>query len=134
MNWNLKFIKDKIYSIDNDRFKEKRYVFSPFPPSDMHGFQDGDIRHIILADIMSRYMRMQNHNVLFPTGNNSLTKESFIECKKLYKSLDDKSTDIFYNQMVNLGIGIDDNKCINMRHGEYVSLLQNAFIELYERK
>ena len=133
MNWNLKFIQDKIYSIDNDRFKEKRYVFSPFPPANMHGFQDGDIRHIVLADLMARYMRMQNHNVLFPTGNNSLTKESFVECKKLYKSLDDKSTDIFYNQMVELGIGIDDNKSINMRHGEYVSLLQNAFIELYER-
>ena len=134
MNWNLKFINDKIYSVDNDRFKEKRYVFSPFPPANMHGFQDGDIRHIVLSDIMARYMRMENHNVLFPTGFNSLTKESFQECKKLYKSLDDKSVEVFYDQMVKMGIGIDDQKCINMRHAEYVSLLQNAFIEFYERK
>lgn len=133
MDWNLKFINDKIYSVDNDRFKEKRYVFSPFPPANMHGFQDGDIRHIVLADIMARYMRMENHNVLYPTGFNSLTKESFQECKKLYKSLDDKSVEVFYDQMVKMGIGIDDQKCINMRHAEYVSLLQNAFIEFYER-
>ena len=134
MNWNLRFINDKVYSIDNDRFKEKKYVFSPFPPTNMHGFLDGDIRHIILADIMARYLRFSNHNVFFPTGVNSITNDSYVECKKLYKSLDDRSCDIFYNQMVSLGVGIDEQKWINMRHDEYVALLQNAFIELYERK
>ena len=88
MNWNLRFINDKVYSIDNDRFKEKKYVFSPFPPTNMHGFLDGDIRHIILADIMARYLRFSNHNVFFPTGVNSITNDSYVECKKLYKSLD----------------------------------------------
>ena len=132
-DWNKRFIKEKCYSVDNDRFKEKAFVYAPFPEANKHGFQDGNIRHLVLADIMSRYLRMQNMNVLFPTGFNSVTSGSFIESKKMYKSLDDSSTNVFFDQMANLGIGISLNKCINMRHKEYISLLQLAFIDLYER-
>ena len=132
-DWNDRFIKEKCYSIDNDRFKEKAFVYAPFPEANKHGFQDGNIRHLIQGDIYSRYLRMQNMNVLYPTGFNSVTPGSFQESKKMYKSLGDESTDVFYKQMSRLGIGISDNKCISMRHKEYTSLLQLAFIDLYER-
>lgn len=132
-DWNQRFIKEKCYSIDNDRFKEKAFVYAPFPEANKHGFQDGNIRHLILGDILARYLRMENKNVLFPTGFNSVTPGSFQESKKMYKNLDDQSTDIFYNQMSRLGIGISDQKCISMRHKEYISLLQLSFIDLYER-
>ena len=49
INWNLKFIKEKCYSLDNDRFKKKSFVYAPFPEIDKHGFQDGEIREIILS-------------------------------------------------------------------------------------
>lgn len=133
IDWNLKFIKEKCYSLDNDRFKKKSFVYAPFPEIDKHGFQDGEIREIILGDILSRFLRMENENVLYPVGFNSITLKSFLESKKLYKVLDHTMEDIFYNQMSNLGIGISNEKCISMRGEEYIGILQNAFIELYER-
>ena len=133
MDWNLKFIKEKCYSLDNDRFKKKSFVYAPFPEIDKHGFQDGEIREEILGDILARFFRMENENVLYPLGFNSITLKSFLESKKLYKVLDHTQEDIFYTQMSNLGIGISNEKCISMRGEEYIGILQNAFIELYER-
>ena len=132
-NWNLRFIKEKCYSLDNDRFKKKSYVYAPFPETDKHGFQDGEIRSLVYADIIARFYRMENENVLFPTGFNSITSKSFLESKKLYKVLDSKTEEIFYNQMSDLGIGISNEKSISLRGVEYISILQNAFIELYEK-
>ena len=132
-NWNSRFIKEKCYSLDNDRFKKKSFVYAPFPEIDKHGFQDGEIRSIIYSDIIARFLRMENENVLYPTGFNSITSKSFLESKKLYKVLDSKTEEIFYNQMSDLGIGISNEKSISMRGVEYISILQNAFIELYEK-
>lgn len=132
-NWNLRFIKEKCYSLDNDRFKQKSFVYAPFVECDKHGFQDGNIRSIILADTYARFLRMENENVLFPTGYNSITAKSFAESKKLYKILDDKIEKVFYKQMCDLGVGISNEKNISMRGMEYLSVLQNAFIELYEK-
>ena len=132
-NWNDRFIKEKCYSLDNDRFKKKSFVYAPFKEADKHGFQDGEVRGIILADIIARYLRMENENVLFPVGYNSITAKSFQESKKLYKILDNKSEIVFYDQMRDLGIGISNEKTISMRGHEYISILQNAFIELYEK-
>ncbi|MBQ3252946.1 MAG: hypothetical protein IJA65_00180, partial [Acholeplasmatales bacterium] len=132
--WYKKWQQNKSFIIENDRLKSKSYVFAPFPKGNLYGFQNADIRGIIAGDVIARYQRLKDKNVLYPLGFHTLGSSSFIECKKYGNSLDDKISDVFYHQMLELGIGINDGKLIDMRHDEYVGNLQLAFLELYERK
>jgi leucyl-tRNA synthetase len=80
---------------------------------------------------MARFYRFTYNNVLFPTGYNTLANTAFLETRRL-NDINDIS-EIFYNQMIRLGIGINPNKDIKMNSNEYLSLLQYSFIDLYER-
>ena len=132
--WYKRWQSDKCFVVENDRLKKKSYIYVPFPKTNIFGFQDADIRRLIAGDIIGRYQRMQDKNVLFPTGFHSLCNSSFVENKKYSNVLNDDISDIFKNQMLSLGIGVNDAKCIDMRHKEFLGNLQNAFVELYERK
>ena len=128
-----KWQDDKYFVIDGDMLKEKRFVFSSFPTSNLYGFQNGKIRSMVIGDILSRYHRLQNRNVLFPIGFNTLSQSSFIESRKSSNSLNDDISKIFYNQLLRLGISINQNKVIDLRKNGYISNLQLNFIELYEK-
>ena len=128
-----KWQSDKSFIIENDILKEKAYVFSPFPKMNQYGFQSLQIRKLVYIDVLARYLRMRDKNVLFPVGFHSLGNSSFLESKRNSNVLDDKIQNIFYKQMLELGIGINPNKLIDMRSDEFVGELQLAFIELYER-
>ena len=128
-----KWQNDKYFVIDGDRLKERRYIFSSFPTGNKYGFQTGNIRPIIMGDILSRYHRLHNRNVLFPVGFNTLSQSSFIESRKSSNSLNDDITMIFNNQMLKLGISINQTKSMNLRKNSYISNLQLNFIDLYER-
>ncbi len=131
--WIKKWQKDKTFYVENDRIKDKMLLYTPFPYTNLLGFQNAEILPILSTDVLARFNRMNNKNVLFPTGFNSLCNTSFIENKKISNHLNDDLTDIFDNQMRGLGIGINESKHINMRHDEYLSNLQQAFIDLYNR-
>ena len=78
-NWYKKWQMDKSFIIENDVLKEKIYIFAPFVRTNQFGFQNADIRNIIAGDCLARYQRLQDKNVLFPTGYHSLCNSSFIE-------------------------------------------------------
>ena len=128
-----KWQEDKYFVIDGDRLKEKSYVFSSFPTSNLYGFQNGKIRSVVAGDLLARFERLKNKNVLFPIGFNTLSQSSFIESRKSSNALNDDISNIFYNQMLRLGIGINQNKVIDLRKNGYISNLQLNFIDLYEK-
>ena len=80
--WIEKWQKDNDFSIENDRLREKSFIFASFPKANMFGFQSLGFRHLIYADAYARYQRFQNKNVLFPVGIHSLCNTSFLENKK----------------------------------------------------
>lgn len=129
--WIKKWKNDKLYALENDRLKKRSYVYTPFPKANLYGFQNGDVRGLIFADIIARYQRSQDKNVLFPTGCHSLCNTSFVENKKLSSIINDDISEIFTSQINKLGVGINDAKHIDMRHNEYLANLQQAFIDLY---
>ncbi|MBQ9520004.1 MAG: class I tRNA ligase family protein [Acholeplasmatales bacterium] len=124
--------ESNLFSLDRDRLKKKKYVYSSIPYANTYGFQTGRIRPILAGDLMSRYLRMQNYNVLYPLGFNTLCNSSFLEARKMKNKLDDTITNYFKGQMLKLGVGIDEGKLMDMRHDEYLSNLQESFIEFYE--
>ncbi len=131
--WIKKWQQDKDFIIENDRLKTKVYFYTPFPKSNLYGFQNGDIRKLIFCDILARYERMNERNVLFPTGCHTLCNTSFVESKKYSNILNDDIANMYTNQMLGLGIGINEAKHIDMRHNEYLANLQQAFIDLYQK-
>lgn len=124
---------EKNFIIDNDHLKEKSFVFSAFPTANKFGFQSGKIRPILVGDLIARFERLLNKNVLYPVGFNTLAETSFLESRKQSNLLTDDIANTFLNQMLKLGIGVNDQKIMDMRHDEYLSNLQLDFIELYER-
>lgn len=132
-HWIDQWQKSKNFRVENDRIKPKSYLFSSFPKTNLYGFQDGNIRLVLVGDFYSRYQRMAGYNVLFPTGFDSLGLSSFMENKKHSNTINDDISNLFAEQMLKLGVGIDKQKQIDLKHDEYVSSLQLAFIELYER-
>ena len=131
--WINRWHKSKNFMVEKDRIKPKSYFFSTFPKTNMYGFQDGNIRSIISSDLLSRFNRMIGYNVLFPTGYDSLGLSSFMENKKHSNAINDDICKIFRNQMLRLGIGLDEQKEIDLKSNAYLSALQLSFLDLYDR-
>ena len=128
-----KWQNDKCFLIENDCLKDKISFISSIPRADIYGFQDLRIREIIITDIISRYERLNNKNVLFPVGVDSLCNKAFLENKKQQNKISDELSDTLFDEMLYLGIGVNKNKRIDLRHDEYLSNLQLFFIELYDK-
>ncbi len=131
--WITRWKKSKNFEMEQDRIKPKFYLFAPFPKTNQYGFQDAQIRSLIAIDVLSKYRRMAGYNVLFPIGYDSLGLSAFMENKKHSNTINDDLARLFQRQIYELGISIDEQKEINLRHDSYLSSLQLAFIELYER-
>ena len=112
-NWYKKWLDNRSFIIENDRLKDKAYIFPSFPKCDSHGFIDGNIRPYIVADLYSRYLRMNDKNVLMPIGFNTLSAKSFVESKRFNNSLDDKISDLYKKTLEEIGVGINELKLIN---------------------
>lgn len=131
--WIKKWQADKTFSLEVDRLKKRSYIYTPFPKCNLYGFQNGNVRGLVYSDVVARFHRFKAYNVLFPTGCHSLGNTSFVENKKLSSVLNDDIQLLFTKQMSMLGIGINDDKHIDMRHNEYLANLQQAFIDLYSK-
>ena len=131
--WIDQWKKSKNFRVEHDRIKPKSYLFSCFPKTNLYGFQDANIRPVLIGDFFQRYQRMAGYNVLYPVGFDSLGLTSYIENKRHSNTINDDISLIFEEQMLELGIGIDEQKKIDLKHGEFLGSLQLAFIELYEK-
>lgn len=131
-SWYKKWELNRGFSIENDKLLPKIYLLNEFRKTDMYGYQNGDLRKEIYIDILSRYYHTSGFNVLNPTGLNTEANKSFLESKKYNDTLDDSIPDIYKNELKELGIGINNQKTIDMRHNEYVSNCQLMFLDLYD--
>ena len=132
-NWYKKWLLNRGFILENDMLKSKSYIYTTMPKANQFGYQNGNIRGIIASDIYARFDRLNDYNVLFPLGFDTLASSSFQESKKNDNLLDDEIPNLYIEELKELGIGINDYKLINMRHDEYLVSLQEAFIDLYEK-
>ena len=70
--WINRWQTSKSFRVENDRIKQKSFLFSSFPKTNIYGFQNGNIRPQLIGDFFSRYQRMDNFNVMYPVGYDSL--------------------------------------------------------------
>lgn len=131
-SWYKKWQDNLIFQTGTNMLNENSFVFSYFPRTNQYGFQDGKLRMMILADFYSRFLRLKGNNVLFPVGFHSLGASSILEERKSGAD-ENLITDIFNSQLKELGIGINDSKLIDLKEDTFLRLLQQAFIDLYEK-
>jgi len=130
--WYKKWQDNLIFQTGSNLLNENSFVFSFYPRTNQYGFQDGKLRSILLADMYSRFLRLKGNNVLFPVGFHSLGASSILEERK--SGTDEEAiSDLFYNQLVELGVSINEEKLIDMKEDTFLRLLQQAFIDLYEK-
>ena len=119
--WIREWQKSKNFRVENDRLKPKSYIFSSFPKTNLCGFQDANVRALLAGDFFSRYQRMAGFNVLFPTGFDSLGLTSYMENKRHSNTNNDDISLIFEEQMLSLGIGMDDQKSLELKHEDVLA-------------
>ena len=131
-SWYNKWQDNLIFKTGSNMLNENSYVFSYFPRTNQYGFQDANIRGLVLADMYARYLRVKGNNVLFPVGFHSLGASSILEGRKSGTD-DDTISDIFLHQYKELGIAINDEKLIDLKDDTFLRLLQQAFLDLYDK-
>ncbi|NVK42720.1 MAG: leucine--tRNA ligase [Oceanospirillaceae bacterium] len=123
------------FRCDDDPSREKFYCLSmfPYPSGRLHM---GHVRNYTIGDVISRYQRMQDKNVLQPMGwdafglpaENAAIKNNVAPAKWTYENID-----YMRNQLQQMGFGYDWNREVATCHPEYYRWEQWFFTKLMEK-
>lgn len=127
-----KWEKNRIFRVEIDRLKRKSTVFASPIYVNQLGFQNANAYKYLYADSFQRYLRMNDTNVLYSVAFNDLANTSFLESKRKNNCLDDSLANIYKNELLKLGVGLDITKAFNENSDFYIEYLQRTFIKLYE--
>lgn len=133
--WQKYWYENKLFKTSEDRFKEKYYVLDMFPYPSASGLHVGHIEGYTATDIMSRYKRMQNYNVLHPMGWDAfgLPAEQYaLQTGKDPRSFTYQNIETFKRQIIEAGKGIDWDREFATADPSYFKWTQWIFKKLYE--
>ncbi|MBU0722630.1 leucine--tRNA ligase [Patescibacteria group bacterium] len=115
--------------------KEKFYLLDMFPYPSGDGLHMGHTEEYVATDIYARYLRMNQKNVLYPTGWDAFglpTENYAIKTGVHPKIVTKKHTDNFRRQLKSLGVSYDWSREIDSSSPEYYKWTQWFFLLLYK--
>ncbi len=131
------FSLKKYYKLQKDHLKKKKFVFARYPLVTKYSVEINDLRAYIYADAYSRYLTHLGNDVLFTVGINNTSKKLYenVSSKVLskedpYTSLKEKS----YIDLYSMDIGYDQGKSIESHSKEFISFIQDCFINISRTK
>lgn len=133
--WQRYWYENKLFKTSEDRYKEKYYVLDMFPYPSAAGLHVGHIEGYTATDIISRYKRMQNFNVLHPMGWDAfgLPAEQYaLSTGKDPRSFTYQNIENFKRQIIEAGKGIDWDREFATADPQYFKWTQWIFKKLYE--
>ncbi|MDY0294179.1 MAG: leucine--tRNA ligase [Acholeplasmataceae bacterium] len=133
--WQRYWYENKLFKTSEDRYKEKYYVLDMFPYPSAAGLHVGHIEGYTATDIISRFKRMQNFNVLHPMGWDAfgLPAEQYaLSTGKDPRSFTYQNIDTFKRQIIEAGKGIDWDREFATADPGYFKWTQWIFKKLYE--
>jgi len=133
--WQKTWAEKKSFKTSLDKNKKKFYCLEmfPYPSGKIHM---GHVRNYTIGDVLSRYKKLKNYNVLHPMGWDSfgLPAENAAKENKLHpKKWTNKNIQTMKNQLKQLGLSIDWEREISTCEPEYYKHQQKFFLEMYKK-
>ncbi len=127
---------NKIFKTKKNKKKDKYYCLCmiPYPSGNLH---IGHVRNYTLGDIIARYKRLNNKNVLHPIGWDAFglpAENAALQNKLSPKEWTNKNIKYMKKQLKRLGISYDWNKEITTCKSEFYKWEQWLFIKLFKKK
>jgi leucyl-tRNA synthetase len=135
--WQLNWANKKTFKTSEDFTKPKFYCLDMFPYPSSQGLHVGHIEGYTASDIVNRYKRMQQYNVLHPFGWDSfgLPAEQYaLNTGNHPKHFTYKNINNFKKQIKKLGKGVDWEKELSTSEPYFYKWTQWIFKKLYEKK
>ena len=118
-----------------DKNKPKMYLAEMFPYPSGAGLHVGHVRNFTIVDVLARFYRQQEMNVLRPFGYDTfgLPAENYaIKTGISPQEATETNINNFRNQAKKLGYAIDWSREINTSDPEYYKWTQWCFLQLYK--
>ncbi len=134
--WRKKWIEANVYKTTEDSDKEKFYILDMFPYPSGAGLHVGHPKGYIATDIISRYKKMNNFNVLHPMGWDAfgLPAEQHALKNKVHPRIGtDENIKTFKKQLEKISLNYDWEREISTTDPEFYRWTQWAFIQMYKK-
>ncbi|MFV0246997.1 MAG: leucine--tRNA ligase [Mycoplasmatales bacterium] len=134
--WQEIWDKNNTFKTDVNSNKEKYYALDMFPYPSGAGLHVGHPKGYTATDIIARYKRMNNFEVLHPMGWDAfgLPAEQYaIKTGNHPKGFTKENIENFKRQIQSLGFSYDWNREISTTNPKYFKWTQWIFIQLYNK-
>lgn len=134
--WIDKWQETAIYQAQEGSEKPKKYILDMFPYPSGDGLHVGHFKLYTASDVLSRFFRAQNLNVLHPMGWDAfgLPAENYAIKTGTHPSIrTSQNVSNIKQQMQMVGFSYDWSREINTTDPEYYKWTQWIFIKLFEK-
>ena len=134
--WQKRWEEKRVFEVKENSKKKKFYVLEMFPYPSASGLHVGHALNFTIGDIYARFKRMNNFNVLYPMGYDSLglpAENAAIKEKTHPEEYTKKSTANFMRQQKTLGFSYDWSRVLNTSKPEYYKWDQWIFLKMLEK-
>jgi leucyl-tRNA synthetase len=134
--WQETWTKDQLYKAVDFDTRPKYIMLTEFPYPSGAGLHLGHIREYTYGDILARFKRMHNMNVLYPMGYDAFglpTENYAIKNKISPQQATDQNIANFQRELESLGYSFDWTRSFRTSDPDYYKWTQWLFLQFFKK-